>query len=714
MIVLKREISLPDLPERPGKDLVLTPRSREACLSEGIDLNELVYRNLEEFVDKQLSPRIVKLRYDYFEAKRKDLMVMAMEARDKLLQARKPRSVFTRSPSSTQTIASMSTSEGSDWGMLNLEREKLARFQKGEKRWLESCLRHEIDVLKKLEADDQRLTEENSDHTRKMAEESKRIKEMNDRRRVIEEQKQRVAEAQQELEKENAKKAFAQHQLELQKLQEKEAERKKEAHLRSLKEAEERAQKELEQKRGQDLLWEEKQQALREMQENDLARLRIIEKCKGGIMKRLSDRQTAKQARVSKSIEKNREQERKRKQELLGKLLADRTRDERLAEAKQQQMEESAKKSLQLMIKRKIIQTESQKKLEDRRLEIVAHQEEIDRRLAQHEDKRNRYLDFKRELELLRERNKQLNVDRQRKKERYLRDTYAQKIVEKDSKIDVIFAERQQMWEARRKTALASQMSRDHVKRTIMEMRIKSKTDSKKLESYVDSVLKRIGSKKNFLHHSQQDYNNPYTSPPEVLFCSEDCDEDSTLREGPSGGGLYSGSLEPDSRDPHNFIPDFEDHENEFKDNEGFQSEDDLEQIICQTVLEAIIPLSQQDDPRSFMQENSEPAVPYLENEGKHEESECCGISGSEFDNFQDPAMSALVPDSSFDQNQDPAETVLTLESSFDQNIDSAEIALALESSNNQDKDSSETALALQFTKAYGEFGKESDSHEDP
>ena len=511
MILLKREISLPDLPERPGRDIVLTPRSREACLSEGIDLSEICYRDLEEFADRQLSPRIVKLRYDYFEAKRKDLMVLALEAHEKLLKSRKSASFKRSSSSSRTTIASISTAEGSEWGMLSIEKEKLARFQQGEKKWLENCLRHEVDLLRKLEADDQRLTEENRDSTKKMAEESKRIKELNDRRRVIEEQKLRVAEAHQELEKEKAKKAFAAHQEELHKMQEKEVERKKQAHLRSLKDAETRALKELEQKEQENKLWAGKQEALREIHQADLERLRIIERCKRGILKKMTDRQSSKQARVNKSIEKNREQENKRKRELLDKLVADQNRDERLAIAKHQQMEESAKRSLQLILKRKIIQNESQKKLESRRQEIVAHQEEIDRRLAEHEQKRNRYFDFKHELEVLREKNKHLNVERQRKKERYLRDTYAQKIVEKDSKIELIFSERQQLWEARRKTALESQMSRDHVKRTIMEMRTKSKTDSKKLESYVDSVLKRIGP-------AIKEESNDLACAPEILF----------------------------------------------------------------------------------------------------------------------------------------------------------------------------------------------------
>lgn len=486
MQLARREISLNELPDQPDRSIVLSPRSRQACASEGVDLSELVYRPIEEFADRQLSPRIVKLRFDYFEAKRKDLLALAIAAREKLIQS-KPH--FTRSRSSSQTVVSTSVDEKPEWGMLLKEREKLARFQEGEKKWLENCLKHELRLLKKLEAEDVRLSEESRDSSKKMMEESRRMKELNDRRRIIEEQKQKVLEAQQELEKEKAKVAFAQHQQELERMQEKELQKKREAHERSLREAERRMQKETELREQQNRLWREKQEALSEMQKQDEERLEIIEKCKGSVMSQLHARRAAKEERVMKSINKNRELDKKRKEELVKKLVDDQQRDERLAIVKQEHMEEAAKKSFQLMLRRKIIQDESQRKSEERRDEMMAQQSELNRRLREHEEKKKRYHEFRKELESLREKNKQLNVDRQRKKEMYLRDLYAQRVTEKDSKIETLFAERQELWGFRRKMALESQKSRDFVKKSIMEMRIKSKIDSKKLETYVSQVL---------------------------------------------------------------------------------------------------------------------------------------------------------------------------------------------------------------------------------
>ena len=482
----RKEISLIEFPEQTEPLIVLTPRSRTACDMEGIDLQDLVYRPIETFAEGQTSPRLIKLRFDFFEAKRKDLLILAIKARDRVLNDR--RMHRPRSASATRSVDG-STKASSDYGILNMEREKLARFQEGERKWLENCLTHELRLLKQLEADDHRLSEESHDNMSKMIEESRRIKEMNDRRRVIEEQKQRVTEAQQELEREKAKQAFVHHQEELRKAQEAEMNKKRLAHLKSVRDAEARRQKELEKKRQQDQLWIQKQEALKSMEEHDQQRIKIIDACRDNIMKRLHEKMMNKQTRVTKSIEKNKLIENERKQQLLKKLTADKHRDERLEESKRNQLELSAKKSLQLMLKRKFIQDESQRKLDMRRKQIVQHQTEIEQRLMEHEEKKTKYLEFKRELELLKEQNKQMNVERQRKKEQYLRDVYATKVVEKDSKVENIFTERNRLWEQRRKIAMEHQKSRDHVKRAIMEMRIKSKMDPKKLEEYVEAVL---------------------------------------------------------------------------------------------------------------------------------------------------------------------------------------------------------------------------------
>merc|ERR1719199_1797401 len=96
-------------------------------------------------------------------------------------------------------------------------------------------------------------------------------------------------------------------------------------------------------------------------------------------------------------------------------------RDERLAQARALQQEEGAKRSFQLMMKRRCIADEANRRMEDRRNAILEHQEEMEQRLMEHEMKKDRYLDFKRELDMLKNKNKEINVQRQRRREDHRR-----------------------------------------------------------------------------------------------------------------------------------------------------------------------------------------------------------------------------------------------------------------------------------------------------
>merc|ERR1712187_990914 len=118
----------------------------------------------------------------------------------------------------------------------------------------------------------------------------------------------------------------------------------------------------------------------------------------------------------------NMELESKRREDFEFKQQVEAEREERLMQAKALQQEEGAKRSFQLMMRRKVIQEEATRRAEERRTEIVEHQEAIEYRLLEHEQKKERYLDFKKELDGLRSRNKEINVERQRRREESMRE----------------------------------------------------------------------------------------------------------------------------------------------------------------------------------------------------------------------------------------------------------------------------------------------------
>ena len=71
-------------------------------------------------------------------------------------------------------------------------------------------------------------------------------------------------------------------------------------------------------------------------------------------------------------------------------------------------------------------------------------------RLLEHELKKERYLDFKRELDGLRGKNKEINVERQRRKEEAYREKVAEDVRKKDEKMEWMQSERNRLWQLRR------------------------------------------------------------------------------------------------------------------------------------------------------------------------------------------------------------------------------------------------------------------------
>merc|ERR1712217_624198 len=122
--------------------------------------------------------------------------------------------------------------------------------------------------------------------------------------------------------------------------------------------------------------------------------------------------------------------------------------------------------SFQLMMRRKVIQQEAAARAEDRRNEIIEHQEGIEYRLLEHEQKKERYLDFKRELDGLRTR-------------------------KKDDKIEAMNAERKRLWELRRYAQTEAYRAREQVKGEIMKQRIQSKFNSKALQKKLENLMQQ-------------------------------------------------------------------------------------------------------------------------------------------------------------------------------------------------------------------------------
>merc|ERR1719424_1306158 len=175
--------SLAEFNENDPKMCIASPRSLQACKVEGVLPQELVFRPIEAFQEKNLSPRLVKLRYDFFEAKRRDLLAAARKAREQLVAEEK------REKEGNQLdvlVQQSGLSKGAIMALnsdnLKMERQKLLRAQEHERNWLKNQLRSELHQLKTLEVHNARQIQASSDDQAAVVEAANNMKAANDKR----------------------------------------------------------------------------------------------------------------------------------------------------------------------------------------------------------------------------------------------------------------------------------------------------------------------------------------------------------------------------------------------------------------------------------------------------------------------------------------------------------------------------------------------------
>mmetsp|Transcript_130041 Transcript_130041/g.352850 ORF Transcript_130041/g.352850 Transcript_130041/m.352850 type:complete len:532 (+) Transcript_130041:120-1715(+) len=470
---------------------ISSPRSLKACKLEGILPDELIYKPVEAFHERALSPRLVKLRYDFFEAKRRDLLAAARRQRDTLVaEERRQQEVGSRSLDLIAQEKGVSRSSilavNSDG--LRQEQAKMRRAQDRERAWLKSALNNELAQLKELEHKDLAYSETANEAQERQREAAKRMKAMADKKAQEEERKQLEIEARQQLEKKIAKEEFLKQQRELDQQKEMEKARAKEAYQRQLQEMERKMQLEKEKQEAKESAFRKQEAKKAEMRAQDLRRTDILEQQKAQFQQQVEVKQVARAQRVEMAMKVSREVEERKRQELEAKMLLEQERTEHLQQVKAVEAETMARKGMQQMMRRRVIADEAARKAEDRRLAILELQEENEMRLLEHEQKKERYLDFKRELDSLKEKNKEINVERQRRKEAAAREMVAHQVRRKDEKIEVINAERKRLFEIRKAQQTEAYRARELVRSEIMRQRIASKYNSKALEEKMQQL----------------------------------------------------------------------------------------------------------------------------------------------------------------------------------------------------------------------------------
>merc|ERR1712194_933825 len=405
---------------------------------------------------------------DFFEAKRRDLLVACRRARDMLIE----KETKERTASATGlTLQELSRSKGVSTGVLSAlqsdcvrqERQKMSQAQSLQLQWLQNCLSHQLHTAKMLEKADKMLAQEEEDNNQGAREHAETVKRKNEERKEEEERKLQEQLAQQKLEREIAKAEFERQleALEHQKIID--AQKRKEAHLKSIEEMK---------------LQDEHRKAVRLHQKHEHAREALGKK-------------EFRDERVKLSMSNLNNKLSEKYEEFRLKQSKEQEREDKLENLRLLRQEETAKKGLQTQLKRKSIKDEADRKLEERRNNLLEHQLTVEHRLMLHDLKKERYLEFKAELDGLKERDKMINVIRQKRREDQIREDWEGQARKKSEKSEMLKHEREFLWGLRKNTGAEIAKAKEDIKGLMTEMKLKSDYNVKKVEGLMKKIYKR-------------------------------------------------------------------------------------------------------------------------------------------------------------------------------------------------------------------------------
>jgi len=341
-----------------------------------------------------------------------------------------------------------------------------------------------------LEHNNAMQLKDSQDNDAAIREAAQRNKELNDKRAALEERKAMEAEARQKLEKKIAQEEFHKAQQEMKRKAKLNAEKERQAYERQCAAAEAKREADREKDRKREAAFAAQTARKEEMRAQDLKRMDMMDQQKQQFQLAMREKKDSRDLRIYQSMENNQKIEKKRRDDFDERCRMEQIREERMAQQRALEQEEAAKKSFQTMMRRKVIQDEAARKAEERRDAIVEQQEETESRLLEHEQKKERYLDFKRELDGLRAKNKEIDVERQRRKDEAHREHVAEMVRRKDEKMEWLSSERKRLWQIRRATQTEAYRARELVKNEIMRQRIASKFNSRDLAMHVDAHLR--------------------------------------------------------------------------------------------------------------------------------------------------------------------------------------------------------------------------------
>ena len=455
----------------PPPRYVLTPRSAESCLREGVDPEHLRIRDLDSFWEPGLDAARQGMRHEAYSERRHTFMKSLRRARTTIINAETAKA--RNSGKARVGIAAQMAAESQkkESGMLEMEAKRLAKMQRRQKKEIEQLIQFEMKTAEIREQAQRKLEAEEKRALRAEKERLRRQKEMAEERRM----KQLKRQAQEELE-EQKRRALARHQFLKDKQLTEEKRRMEKVRAMETRKQERDRQRKAEEHRLQTERILADQQAqidarMAEMKENEKARKSFMAKKNQEMKAAQQQKRQMIKRRIHASQNKLERIESKKKEDYYQRLEESESRRKKRLDM--EEMERLEQKKLRELSdrKRKMILEETRREEAMRVHELVSRQEQAEENLANVMEQKMRMHTLKRERINLNMEAKMINVERQKRVAEYKRLQTLRKIKADEEKVLRIEVEKERMLQRRKKAAVEVKLRRDKIAQSMQKLR---------------------------------------------------------------------------------------------------------------------------------------------------------------------------------------------------------------------------------------------------
>jgi hypothetical protein len=477
-----------------AKAVLLTPRSAEACLKEGVNPDDLRLRDLDWFWEPGLDPAIQRMRHETYSRLRHEKMKAVRKARATIIAERrtsdKSKSFAGRrgSLSSSRSGGGSSTRSaavGAD--LVELERKRLAKMQAKQAREIEQTLAFEMKMAEIREKQAQREEAERRRQEARRIQKERRAREAAEAERMKAVRKQMAEEEEEKLRRDMMRRDFERQQELLEEARIKE----RQAKLEAARKEEERIEKqarfreEIEVREAQKAA--EIQSRMMVIEEREAERRQRVEEEQAQRAREKHRRQEAASRRLRENARQARLREKKRVRELLEKEKAVEARQHERRVKEEAEREAKIEAARLEELRRQAALAKAREEEEEKKQLLIAKAEDEEKVLGSMEADKQREHMLRIEKRRLQEQAKADAVTRQKRREEYERLETLRKIQDKAEKIEMMQEEQKRLREERRRIALATQRQKDQVMRAMEEA--KRKGDWKAARAIIEKSL---------------------------------------------------------------------------------------------------------------------------------------------------------------------------------------------------------------------------------